>query len=88
MEKQNKTKKEVLQDDTLQKDLKADKEALEIHRLKEEIIGYVLLENNRDKLKEIETLLMQDKISAPKNRHLGLQGTTEPMAKTTVKGDR
>ena len=88
MEKQKKTTKEVGQDDTLQKDLKADKEALVIHRLKEEIIGYVLLENNRDKLKEIETLLMQDKISAPKNRHLGLQGSTDHMAKTSMKGDR
>ena len=53
MEKQTILREKVLQDVSLQKDLKAVKEALEIQKLKEEIIGYVLLENNRDKLAEL-----------------------------------
>ena len=57
MEKQKILGKEVLQDVTLQKDLKEIKEALEIQRLKEEIICRILFEKNREVLQEIEEFL-------------------------------
>ena len=53
MEKQKILGKEVLQIATLLKDLKAVKEALEIQKLKEEIIGRILLENDKERLREL-----------------------------------
>jgi ribonucleotide monophosphatase NagD (HAD superfamily) len=53
MEKQQILKEKVLQDVTLLKDLKAVKEALEIQKLKEEIIGRILLENDKERLREL-----------------------------------
>jgi hypothetical protein len=66
MEKQKISREKVLQDVTLQKDLKAVKEALEIQKLKEEIIGYVLLENNRDKLAELAEILKDEQSTCVK----------------------
>ena len=68
MEKQKISREKVLQDVTLQKDLKAVKEALEIQKLKEEIIGYVLLEHNRDKLAAVAGMLKE-------KTHVMLQGS-------------
>ena len=68
MEKQNILKEEVLQTAALQKDLKAIKEMLEIQKLKEEIIGYILLENNKKNLGELAGALKKQvvlKINSP-----------------------
>ena len=51
MEKQKNLREEVLQDATLQNDLQEMKEALEIQRLKEQIISKILMENNRNQLR-------------------------------------
>ena len=63
MEKQTILGKEVLRDVTLQKDLKEIKEALEIQKLKEEIIGRILLINDRESLIELAESLKQKKAS-------------------------
>ena len=57
MEKQTNLEEEVLQDVTLQNDLREIKEALEIQRLKEEIICRILFEKNREVLQAIEEFL-------------------------------
>ena len=67
MEKQKILGKEVLQIATLQKDLKAIKEALEIQKLKEEIIGHILLTNDRESLSELAESLKPKKTNEIKN---------------------
>ena len=57
MDKQKILGKEVLQIATVQKDLKEIKEDLEIQKLKEEIIGKILLEKNRERLGELADIL-------------------------------
>jgi hypothetical protein len=77
MEEQTNLKEDVLQDVTLQNELKAIKEALEMQRLKEELISRILLEDRRKVLKSIDALL-NPICSIPEK---------EP-AKPSVQGDR
>jgi len=78
MGKQKVLKNDILHDD-LQNDLKSIKEALEIQSLKDEIIGNILLENDREKLCDFAKALSQIKSE--------LADSVKDVKKTPAQGD-
>jgi hypothetical protein len=76
MGKQTVVNKELMQLATLQKELNKAKEALEIHRLKEEIIGNILAENNPEKLRNLADASKKQKLMQLNTKKNPLQGNS------------